>query len=57
MEDRMVNWPDFMLPPINLWNVPWQRFKNRVPAKGNTPEARTAPVDKVATMQRLLQGR
>lgn len=22
----MIEWPDFMLPPINLWNVPYQKF-------------------------------
>lgn len=54
----MVSWPDFMLPPINLWNVPWQRFQNRTPPKGDTNVSRSAPpADKAETVQRLMRNR
>jgi hypothetical protein len=27
----MNTWPDFQLPPINLWTVPYQRFVDENP--------------------------
>lgn len=51
-----VNWPDFTLPPINLWNVPWQRIQERPssPTQGATDRQAWLSA-KQAQLQGLLQ--
>jgi hypothetical protein len=54
----MFQWPDFMLPPINLWNVPTQVIVGRrpvgMPVQYKKPAVR---VNKSETMQQLLRAR
>lgn len=55
----MVQWPDLTLPPINLWNVPWQQIRHRnaqtrPPAR---PKGHVEQRVKMDAMQRLLRTR
>ena len=44
-----ISWPDFTLPPINLWNFPWQNiertFSNTAIVRPSTP--RINPEEKI----------
>ncbi len=46
------SWPDLIFPPINLWNVPWQRIERR-PVRDPAPPARKPAVEVERNRERL----
>lgn len=46
------SWPDLVFPPINLWNVPWQRIERR-PVQDPLPRA-GKPVVEVGRNREML---
>ncbi len=54
----MIGWPDFNLPPINLWNVPFQGFVSTVSfATCSNPPKKKAEIDVQSVLNRYLESR
>lgn len=52
-----ITWPDPHLPPINLWNVPWQKI-SRAKIDSEKPRMnKCGMADKRSTLLRLLRNR
>lgn len=54
----MYQWPDFTLPPINLWNVPKQVIPGRIQTvRAVSHEKPAVPINKAETLRHLLRDR
>lgn len=54
----MYQWPDFTLPPINLWNAPKQAIAGRAQALlARSREKPAVLVNKAELLQQLLRAR
>lgn len=53
----MINWPDFKIPPINLWNVWILEESKKVPKNNKEVVSATEINPKIKKLMRILNDR